>query len=293
MIALLTATIDKRRAEPCLASWAKHARGQVPQVVVKNGSRSRGYLGVVPAFAKAMELCRARHTSDLIACFHDDLVILETWWDQRVSQVFADYPDVGLIGFAGGSGLGSDALYQEPYAPEQLAFSGYRSNQVDAEAHGARSLISEPVAAVDNFALIGRKAFWDGLSREAARVQTRPVNETRRGLQGGFVVAPSHWDRAAAPWTFLEQGGWMNHFYGPALSCLARRAGWQVFYVPIRCRHLGGQTTSDPGYQQWAEHVVAGGDRGFWEAAHRIGYLTFKDVLPLRVGAGGSAAAHG
>jgi len=173
---------------------------------------------------------------------------------------------VGLVGFGGAIGLGTDAIYQEAYDPMQLARIGFRSNLVDAENHGTRSLVPEMVVCLDGFSQIGRHAFFTGLKEH--EWNTRSLS--RR--------APER------PWQTLQRLGIVHHFYDGALGCLARRAGWQVRYLPVRCRHYGGQTAvGDPGYQRWANTAIDGGDRGFWEKSHRVGYDTFRDVLPLRL----------
>ena len=58
---------------------------------------------------------------------------------------------------------GADGLYEQDYRPELLARIGFRSNMVDAEAHGRRSLVPERVACLDGFSLILRRAFALGM----------------------------------------------------------------------------------------------------------------------------------
>jgi len=260
MLGIVTATTNRRRADPCFQSWLQHAVTDLPILVVENGSSDeQPYLGTVPAFRRGIdEMLVLWPDVDIIACLHDDVLILERGWDDVVETCFRRHPDVGLVGFGGAIGLGSDELYQEPYDPMQLARIGFRSNLVDAEAHGARSLLPEEVVCLDGFSQIGRRAFWQGRS------------------PSGATHMP--------PWDYLQVNGFVHHFYDGALGCLARRLQWQVFYVPVQCRHLGGQTAvGDPGYQRWAATQINGGDRGFWEQAHRKGYDLFRDVLPLRV----------
>ena len=121
-----------------------------------------------------------------------------------------------------------------------------------------RSLLVEQVACCDGFSLIGRREFFEG--KTAAGAETIP------------------------PWTEMEHLGVVHHAYDGLLGCLAARAGWKTYYLPIRCKHLGGQTAvGDRGYQQWAQGQVAGGDAALWESAHRIWYEQCRDVLPLRV----------
>ena len=256
MLGIVTATTNPKRASSCIASWEAHASRELALHVVTNQ-----YLGVVPAFRLGVDTLLGKYPEvDIIACFHDDLEIEEPHWDVKVETAFHRYAQLGLAGFSGAIGLGSDGLYKEPYDPMQLARIGFRSNLVDAEKHGARSMVSEWVVCCDGFSLIGRRDFFLGHPGDNQQPYMRP-------------------------WTYLEKLGVIHHFYDGAFGCLARRLGWQVRYLPIRCRHLGGQTAvGDPGYQRWAATQVPGGDREFWEQAHRIGYDTFKDCLPLRLG---------
>jgi hypothetical protein len=271
-IGIVTATTNPTRARACIGSWFLHAtEPEMPMIIIANGGDDpQGYLGVVPAFRRGVDdLIKRFHDIEIIACFHDDLEIQEDGWDSVVRRAFDRHPDLGLAGFGGAIGLGTDALYNEPYDPMQLARIGFRSNLVDAEAHGARSLTTEPVVCLDGFSQIGRRAFFTGLSESEWRTHEIPARTPFRHVR---------------PWTYLERLGFIHHFYDGALGCLARRLGWQVRYLPVRCRHYGGQTAvGDPGYQRWAALEIDGGDRGFWEAAHRIGYAEFKDVLPLRL----------
>lgn len=259
MLGIVTATTNIERAEPCLTSWEQSATHlPMPLVIIQNGG-TVPYLGTVRAFRQGVDLMLASHPEvDLIACLHDDVLIHEEGWDDAVERCFRRHPQVGLVGFGGAIGLGTDDLYQAPYEPIQLARIGYRSNTVDAETHGTRSLLPERVVCLDGFSQIGRRQFWQGLSPRGA----------------------TH----LPPWDYLELEGFVHHFYDGALGCLAARYGWQVYYLPIHCRHLGGQTAvGDPGYQRWAAAQINGGDLGFWEQAHRTGYDLFRDVLPLRV----------
>ena len=259
-LGVVTATVNRARAAPCLESWRLHATEPFPLVIVDNGG-AEPYLGPVAAFRVGVEqLLREHPACDVVACFHDDLVILDRWWDQAVLACFRDHPRVGLASFDGATALGDDALYHTPYNPDQLARRPVATPQ------------PQPIVAPADFCVIGRRAFWSGFHEAEWRTK-----QSRR------KVYPR-------PWAIVDDLAIIDHFYDAALGCLARRGGWQVWYLPVRTRHLGGQTTvHDPGYVHWADEEIEGGDRGFWEAAHRIGYDTFKDVLPLRLPEGDDA----
>lgn len=265
-LCVVTATTDPERAASCVDSW-----GDVDLVTVINGGTTRlpgrgimhtvsGYLGTVPAFAKGVEIA-LEEGYDVIACLHDDLELHDPDWAKKVTRHFAEHPACGLLGFGGAIGLGAEDIYRTPYDPMQLARVGFRSNLVDAEVHGVRSLMNERVACLDGFSQIGRREFWEGKGRAVSgRDLELPVlNE-------------------------LQEAGMIHHAYDSALGVIADILGWEVWYLPIRCRHYGGRTAvGDQGYQRWANERTSGGDHGFWEAAHKILYNLGKGTLPIRV----------
>lgn len=261
-IVVVTASTDLKRAEPCFKSW-----GAVQTIVIYNGG-VEPYLGTVPAFRLGVDKALLETDADIIACLHDDFVIHEPNWAERVIRHFERHPQCGLLGFGGAIGLGDTDIYQKPYQPVQLARIGFRSNLDDAEVHGMRSILPEPVACLDGFSQIGRRQFWQGM----------------KANYPGNIITGIDAMQGFRPWTYLEQLGIVHHFYDGALGCLARRQGWETWYLPMRAKHLGGQTAvGDAGYQEWAKTQVEGGDHGFWERAHQKSYEAFRDVLPIRV----------
>jgi len=278
-LTIITATAGAAKSPECFQSWYTRRSGPVAIVTIHQGSavpypqpcRSQDvsvtadfddYLGPVPAFKLGVDLAlQITDPSGIIACLHDDLLIEEDGWDQTVLAYFAQHPEVGLAGFGGGTGLGSDDIYQAPYDPMQLARQGFVSNMRDAEAHGRRSTVPVKVAALDGFSQVGRVAYWQG-------------NATAKHLP------------ATAPFDVLVHHGVIHHAYDSFLGAWAARLGWQVAMIPIACHHYGGQTAvADAGYQQWAnEHThVENGDHSLWLTAHHAVYQLLRGVLPLRV----------
>jgi hypothetical protein len=274
-LAIVTCSTNLDQAASCLDSWSQHAT-TAPAIAVTAG---KPYRGTVPTFRQAVDQALATTTADVIACLHDDLEITEDGWDAKVLLQFERHPACGLLGFGGATGLGASDMYLKPYDPMSLARIGFRSNLREAEVHGIRSLLPEKVACLDGFSQIGRRAFWLGL----------PLFEAEYGVPGHGVEStegrhvPSYYvDKR--PWTVLDGLGVKHHLYDGLLGCLARRYGWETWYLPIRCHHYGGRTAvGDPGYQAWANTQIAAGDLGFWTTAHKIGYDYFRDILPLRV----------
>lgn len=266
-LSIVTASTNLERAAPCLQSWQEYCLEGPDLYVVLNGklpastkavAESLGlravtmlvaadYLGTVKAFKVGTDQALLEG-ADIVACLHDDLLIQEQGWDQKVIGHFEKHPACGLLGFGGAVGLGDSDIYQKPYAPQQLARIGFRSNMQDAELHGIRSTLAEKVACLDSFSMIFRK------------------------------------ELAAITWKWMDDHAVVHHFHDGIAGCLAARHRWDTWYLPVACHHLGGRTAvGDQGYQAWAKQQNGVGDQEFWRRSHEIGYNEFRDVLPLRV----------
>lgn len=275
-LAVVTASTTPTQAATAVNSWALPP--EIPLIVVANGAGpmdwsawtalpvsvllSRGACGPVAAFAAGVRAALDLGAA-VIACLHDDLLLTPSdppWWTV-VTDHFQTHPQCGLAGFGGAIGLGDPDIYRVPYAPSQLARRGFRSNLVDAELHGVRSRLRCRVACLDGFSQIGRRAFFLG---ERADGATYPAPEP--------------------VWEALVARGIVHHAYDSVLGALAARLGWETWYLPQACLHLGGQTAvGDPTYQTWARTQHPDGDQGFWAHAHVVAYDWLRDVLPLTV----------
>lgn len=183
--------------------------------------------------------------ADILAYIHDDVQIYERGWDTRVLREFDD-PTVAVVGFGGGTGLGTPGIYKTPYRLQQLARSNYMSNVRDAEVHGARFTGERDVAVLDGFCLIVRKSFLD--------------------LIGGW------------PTNKL-----MFHMYDAFVCCMARRHGYRVRLVGVDCMHFGGRTSTQRPYNEWLSDKFGKTDSDVHREAHEWCYEEFRDVLPFDV----------
>lgn len=287
-LAIVTATADPTGSAECRVSWDEHLARTTgilrKSYLVVNGEHagahdveegwhenafglqtygSKAFLGVVPAFAIGVQKA-LDDGAEIIACFHDDLLIEQAGWDEEVLRLFKTCPKAGLVGFGGARGLADPNIYQTPYNPMQLARRGFMSNMRDAEAHGARVEAAQPIAVLDGFSQIGRAEFWRGKFRQQP---TLPAITA--------VTGTNLFDK-------MREWGLIHHAYDAALGAFAKQLGWQVWLAPIRCHHFGGRTAvGNAAYQAWAQGQAPGGDQGFWQQAHRIVYDRFKGILPV------------
>jgi Glycosyltransferase like family len=173
-----------------------------PKVYVEYNTPEHN-LGVTGSYDKLYR----ESSEEILAFLHDDVVLREKAWDQRVLKEFED-PQVGLLGFGGALWHGVPDLYKIPYALHDLRRGDYRSNVDDAEVHGERFEGACDVAVLDGFALVCRRVFL-------ARIH-------------GFESFPVE----------------ANYFcYDYILAGLARRHHWRIRLVGIRGHHRGGSAS--------------------------------------------------
>ena len=125
------------------ASMIEFAKTRPDMIYIRNEAN----VGLYKAYNQIIEAS----TSDYIAIFHNDIIIHEKGWDARIKTIVEMLEGfgrkIGIVGFAGGSGLGSDG-----------ARLGFASNLRDvAELHGRRLLDFMPAVVLDGCALIMNK----------------------------------------------------------------------------------------------------------------------------------------
>ena len=152
---------------------------------------------------------------------------------------FIDDPQTAVVGFGGALWHGLPELYKVPYQLQQLQRGQYRSNVDDAEVHGERFTGRCRVAVLDGFALAVRRSFLDRI--------------------GGFAKI------SAMGIDFIN--------YDYTICALARRYGYKIRMVGVRCHHRGGVTSTKLGID-WQPSYVR---------AHEVFYNNFRDVMPCKV----------
>jgi len=188
-----------------LLSWG----GYVP-VLVEDGRN-----GILNAYQTGLHAAKLRDI-ELLAYLHDDLIIQEGYWYERVYDEFDD-PQVGLVGFGGATEHCHPHLYEVPYHYSNLGRSNFLSNMEFAEAHGKRFEGSCDVAVLDGFSLIVRRELLE--------------------KAGGW------------PLNKLDYIG-----YDYWLCCMAHRLGYKIRMVGVACNHLGGRTYVKMGMVDRQDH---------------------------------------
>jgi GT2 family glycosyltransferase len=177
----------------CVESWQENATSRYRMKVVAD-------LAIPQCFESIY-----RGTEELIiSLIHDDLMIYERGWDERVLHQFDD-PEVGVVGFAGGKGHFLPQAYREPFHIPNMIRRDFISNLRDAERHGQRFTGECDIAVLDGMALFVRRELLD--------------------KWGGWIhPAVNYW------------------MYSESLCCEARRQGYRICLVGIDCDHRGGKT---------------------------------------------------
>lgn len=192
----------------CVDSWQSMATNRHPEYEVVNKP-------ILEAFQEIYE----NTTEPIISLMHDDLIVYEDGWDDRVLRQFED-EKVGLVGFAGALGHGRPEMYTEPFRIPNLVRMDFLSNMKDAEKHGRRFKGERDVAVLDGLSLFVRRSVLD--------------------RWGGWPLGQS-----------------IDYFmYSENLCCEVRRQGMRIRLVGVDCLHLGGKSsgTSLP-YSYEEEHL--------------------------------------
>lgn len=192
-----------RDTAPCWGALAASVldRKNVELVVVDNGSTDETVKFLIESIAPHFPRFQLLHNKDnsgfptacnqglkfssapVVAFLHNDLIMLERGWDQRVLRAF-DHPKVGLAGFCAANIAEADG-----------GRSDVISNLYDAERHGRRFVGDHPTLLFDSLSLIGRRTFLNQVG----------------GLDEGY--GPCHFadkDLSMASLTL----GWTNYFIG-------------------------------------------------------------------------------
>lgn len=263
MLSLITACCGRNEiTRQWLAETVASCAGDPEVIIVSNGSTREEVdelRSLIPGparlfvyddplgSAKAFNIGAAVAKGDVLALLHNDLMTQEQGWDQELLNFFAAHTEAGVVGFHGARGVGAPDIYRTPYQLIQLARWDTFSNMVDAENHGAR--VQEP----------RRAAVLDGMGLCCRR------------------------DDYLA-WGGMDENLGPHHLYDLDLCLRALHAGRMNYMLPIRVKHLGGQTATQGRYNDWARSVgYAEGDSTVHREAHEKFYAKWFGRLPVSV----------
>lgn len=227
--------------------WANHELGAVnaPWVV-----RTGPNVGNYPVYHACAELL----DSDLLFFIHDDFIIHEEGYDQRLIEAFRDDPKLGLVGVIGSPEF--DAMGGRGF----LSFSNFqgKSGGSPAEAHGHRFAGFMPAASVDGCALCFRRDFLlelpvkEGFPPHHFYDRLFSAQMLERGHRVGLLgIACDHlsgrtscsfegWDTLAREWceangVFREgTNGWDHQIYLEAEAQFLAEYRDEKRFIPLR-----------------------------------------------------------
>lgn len=151
--------------QECITHLRRNTAGTVPLLIVDNGSNreTSNYLRTVAdeyirneqnvGVIQSMNQAWTKISTPFVAFLHNDVMMLEGDWDQKVNRLLQILPRIGVAGFGGGNLVAANG-----------GRSGFISNMEDAEVHGER-LKADYVPSVveDGFCLIVKKGLLEEL----------------------------------------------------------------------------------------------------------------------------------
>lgn len=238
------------RAEKAVNNLVKHdTQNLVVSYKVSGANRLEHRWGPVEAMAKGATALEGSGADILVFC-HDDIEVYEDW-AIPVATIFEVQPSVGVVGFHGAKGLGSEDIYRTRYQLNQLARYNPMSNMIDAEQHGKRVTLPCEVATIDGFFIAVRaKTYYEVGGWEACLADNIPY-----------------------------------HMYDSWMVMAAREQGYSTFIAPVNCRHSGGATEVGMAgeYEKWAKENGFKDGSEIHTKGHSAFYERFRGQLPIRV----------
>lgn len=173
---------QEESTQATLNSFKRTQSEDVRYIIVDNGSdrfvrewliglsgddiviRNQENVGLPKALNQALKV----NTADYMLCTHTDVEMFEGGWDAKVKRCLESASNVGVAGFYGAKGIGTDNIYKVPYELPQLVrtapIAGDRCRQ-DPLIHHHRQFREEweQCAVLDGFSLIVNKnlRFWN------------------------------------------------------------------------------------------------------------------------------------
>lgn len=200
---------------------------------------------------KGMQQIYEQATGDIIAVFHDDVLLYEQGWNDKVLELFKNDPKLGMVSLFGSAGVMINGGRVQ--VREDGGTMAGMSNMLEAEVHGARITEPHAIAIPDGFGMIFRKEM---LAKES-----------------GFDMRYQY-----------------HHLYDRDIGLESLKRGYHNLVVPIPCHHWSGITANRSGYQDWVNKKYGIAERGDLKA-HNDNTILFNEkwgvngfnILPLYV----------
>lgn len=200
---------------------------------------------------KGMQQIYNKASGDIIAIIHNDVLIYEQGWNNRVMDLFDKDPKLGMVAFFGSGGCMVNGGRLQ--VRDDGGSGAGMSNLLEAELHGLRIDKPHAIAIPDGLAMIFRKEMLD------------------KGK--GFDLRYKY-----------------HHLYDRDIGLESLRRGYRNMVIDVPCHHWSGITCNRASYQNWINKqlkVDSGGDKLahdsnseiFMEKWGPLGY----NVLPLYV----------
>lgn len=165
-------------------------------------------------FYRPLENLKMLYQDELIGLIHNDMVIYEHGWNERMEAAFSADPLLGLVGLCGSSeldSLGGRGGGTKCYFRGAEVKIGDRIIKAQSQDAGLRITDLAPSVVLDSLFMM-----------------------FRRGAIEHLVVAEGE------TWSDIT----LAHFYDRIWPCRVIEAGMHVATMGVECDHLGGMTTT-------------------------------------------------
>lgn len=212
-----------------------------------NYIRNEQNQGMLKTLQQAYENCE----TEVLALTHNDVLIYEKNWDERILSYFRKMPKLGGVGFFGAQGCSK--IGERIQEASRRNVRAGMSNMLEAEKHGQRMDKEYRSAAIfDGFFM----AFRMEMLKKA----------------GGF-----------------DQRYHYHHIYDRDASLESLRHGYKNIVVNVPCHHLSGLTANRSEYQEWVNNKTESergekrGDLWTHDENTKIFRKKWESVLPIFV----------
>jgi hypothetical protein len=194
---------------------------------------------------QAYQCILEQSSADVIVYSHDDVIVHDPDWLERIRVIFESSPNCVAVGPGGAIGLGNRDLYRKQFNIWNMARIGYASNQDDAEVHGTRFTGDRRVAVIEQF----------------------------------LMAIRSDWLRMKGGWPVEHLS---HHMVDAWVACEAARDGREIWQAGFSCLHQGGASSTSAAYREaaWLQGGTLESDHlqpHIWIAEE------YRDVMPLEV----------